>query len=160
MRDGGTFFARFRWTVEILRRPGQLPTLGARLRWLWWRHVRQYGCEVCHRCGRPVMPHTHSWWHAPDDLWIAMGGPEFGITCPPCFHDLARAKGLTVYFVATVEEASPPQPDGVHTIPVPLGWSAEQAWETIRRGDLLSDSEPSWVNVVVKDGKFVELCDA
>lgn len=58
---------------------------------------------------------------------------------------------------------SPPdrtQPDGVHTIPVPRGWSPEQAWEAICRGDLLTDPEPQWANVLVKDGRFVELCDA
>jgi hypothetical protein len=27
----------------------------------------------------------------------------------------------------------PEQPDGVHTIPVPHGWSPEQAWEGTRR---------------------------
>lgn len=52
------------------------------------------------------------------------------------------------------------QSDGVHTIPVPRGWTPEQAWEAIRRGDLLTDPEPAWANVVVKDGRFVELIDA
>lgn len=98
-----TPFLRARWSYRVLRRPGQLPTLGAKLRWVYWRHVRCYDYEVCHRCGRPVMPHTNSWWHAPDDLWIAMGGAAFGVTCPPCFHDMARAKGTRVYFMATVD---------------------------------------------------------
>ena len=49
------------------------------------------------------------------------------------------------------------QPDGVHTIPVPRGWSPEQAWEAIRRGGTLTDPEPYWANVVVRDGLFVEL---
>lgn len=49
--------------------------------------------------------------------------------------------------------------DGVHTIPVPRGWTPEQAWEAIRRGDLLTDPEPLWANVVIRDGKFVELVE-
>jgi hypothetical protein len=48
------------------------------------------------------------------------------------------------------------QPDGIHTIPVPRGWSVEQAWEAIIRGEPLTDPEPYWVNVSVRDGKFVE----
>ncbi len=48
----------------------------------------------------------------------------------------------------------------IHSIPVPLGWSPEQAWESIKRGDLLTDPEPSWANILVLDGRFVELCDA
>lgn len=37
----------------------------------------------------------------------------------------------------------------IHTIPVPLGWSIEQSWEAIRRGDLLTHprGEPTWANV-------------
>lgn len=51
------------------------------------------------------------------------------------------------------------QPDGVHTIPVPRGWSPEQAWEAISRGDLLTDPEPCWAVVVVEAGRFVQLVD-
>lgn len=49
--------------------------------------------------------------------------------------------------------------DGVHTIPVPRGWSPEQAWEAIARDeyDYLADPEPGWANVRISDGKFVEL---
>lgn len=51
--------------------------------------------------------------------------------------------------------------DGVHTIPVPRGWSPEQAWEAIRRGDELTDPEPAaWANVLVENGHFVELLPA
>ena len=46
-----------------------------------------------------------------------------------------------------------------HTIPVPTGWSAEQAWEAISRGDLLTDPEPLWAAVVAEDGRFVRLLD-
>jgi hypothetical protein len=51
------------------------------------------------------------------------------------------------------------QLDGVHTIPVPHGWSVEQAWEAIRRGDRLTDPEPRWANVLIRDGKLVGLAD-
>jgi len=53
-----------------------------------------------------------------------------------------------------------PLVDGIHVIPVPRGWSPEVAWEAIKRRDVLTDPDPSWVNVRVKSGKFVELCDA
>lgn len=63
--------------------------------------------------------------------------------------------------------ANPPQapttaqPDGVHTIPVPHGWTPEQAWEAIRRGetvaDLQAEDEVGWANVLVEGGRFVEL---
>lgn len=51
----------------------------------------------------------------------------------------------------------------VHTIPVPPGWSVEQAWETISRSELLPtdypESECGWASVVVEgytdDGTFV-----
>jgi hypothetical protein len=47
----------------------------------------------------------------------------------------------------------------VHTIPVPVGWSPEQAWESICRGDLLEhpEGEPSWANIETLDGRFVRL---
>lgn len=51
------------------------------------------------------------------------------------------------------------QPDGVHTIPVPAGWSIEQAWEAIRRGETLFDREPGWANVLVEGGRFVKIVD-
>jgi hypothetical protein len=49
--------------------------------------------------------------------------------------------------------------DGVHTIPVPRGWTAEQAWEAISRGDRLTDPEPVWAHVLVVGGRFVELLE-
>lgn len=42
-------------------------------------------------------------------------------------------------------------------IPVPRGWSIEQAWEAIKRGDLLTDEWPWWAVVRVVDGRFVEV---
>lgn len=50
-----------------------------------------------------------------------------------------------------------PQPDGIHTMPVPRGMSIEQAWECIKRGDLLTDHLPGWANIEVKDGKMVRV---
>lgn len=44
--------------------------------------------------------------------------------------------------------------DGIHTIPVPKGWSIEQAWEAISRGEGLPAEEVAWANVEVKDGKM------
>lgn len=45
----------------------------------------------------------------------------------------------------------------IHTIPVPEGWSPEQAWEAIRRGVTLPWNLPitSWVNVDDKTGVLV-----
>lgn len=45
----------------------------------------------------------------------------------------------------------------IHTIPVPRGWSVEQAWEAISRDDCLSDPYPSWANVETRDGKFLRV---
>ena len=39
----------------------------------------------------------------------------------------------------------------IHTIPVPQGWSVEQAWEAVVRGDLLPDDEKTWANVETDD---------
>ena len=47
--------------------------------------------------------------------------------------------------------------DVIHTIPVPRGWSVEQAWEAVKNGDKLNDPNPSWANVVVRDGVRVNL---
>lgn len=49
--------------------------------------------------------------------------------------------------------------DGVHTIPVPRGWTPEQAWAAIRDGILLKDPHPGWANIIVKNGRFVELLE-
>ena len=91
---------RFRWTLNVLRREDQLPGLRAKLRWLWWRHVRFYDLEICHRCGLPVMRTMSSWWHAEDSLWLEGGGPVFGILCPPCFTAEARRNGIRIHWEA------------------------------------------------------------
>lgn len=53
----------------------------------------------------------------------------------------------------------PRMDDGVHTIPVPRNMSPEQAWEEIKRGALLTDPRPGWANVIIKNGRFVELLE-
>ena len=51
------------------------------------------------------------------------------------------------------------QPDGIHTIPVPEGWSVEQAWEHIARGCINYGLYRwvDWANIEVKDGKMVKV---
>lgn len=51
------------------------------------------------------------------------------------------------------------EPTEVHTIPVPHGWSVEQAWEAISRGDVLPDAHPAWANVLIQQGRFVYVYD-
>lgn len=51
----------------------------------------------------------------------------------------------------------PETADGLHVIPVPRGWSPEQAWEAIKRGDLLTDPDPAWASIRIQGGSFVEL---
>jgi hypothetical protein len=53
-----------------------------------------------------------------------------------------------------VRERSEEVADGVHTIPVPKGWSVEQAWEAISRGEGLPAEEVGWANVEIRDGKM------
>lgn len=72
----------------------------ARWRAFWHAIVRRYPLEICHRCGRRNWPHIGSWWDAPDPLWMAAGGNEWGVLCPPCFTKLAASKGMTVYWLA------------------------------------------------------------
>jgi hypothetical protein len=44
---------------------------------------------------------------------------------------------------------------GIHTFPVPPGWSPEQAWEVHSRGGLLpTDEEPNWVNLEIEGGEL------
>jgi hypothetical protein len=46
----------------------------------------------------------------------------------------------------------------IHTIPVPRGWSIEQAWAAICTGQQLPDPEPNWANVEVdENGHLVRL---
>jgi Holliday junction resolvase RusA-like endonuclease len=93
-----------RWwhSLYVLRQRGQLPGVAAKARWLYWRHVRRYDYEVCHRCGRPVLPFTRSWWHADDLLWARAGGVHYGILCPPCFTIEADAGGIQIRWEAVL----------------------------------------------------------
>jgi hypothetical protein len=70
----------------------------------------------------------------------------------PARQLLAQASGLMDDLAGIKRE--------IHTIPVPNGWSVEQAWEAIRRGDELTDPEPMWANVLIRDGNFAEVIDA
>lgn len=65
--------------------------------------------------------------------------PDGGRYCPHCGSPVAD------------------NPRTIHTIPVPRGWSVEQAWEAISRDDCLSDPCPSWANVEVVDGVMVRV---
>ena len=48
----------------------------------------------------------------------------------------------------------------IHTIPVPHGMSAEQAWEMIQRGNKLKDLNPRWANIVTDEkGHFLHLLE-
>lgn len=49
--------------------------------------------------------------------------------------------------------------NGLHVIPVPRGWSVEQAWEAISRGDLLTDADPAWGIARVVNGRYVGLIE-
>lgn len=103
--------ARSRWALGYV---GQLPTLRARVRFLWWELIAGYGYEMCQDCGGRVMPHTDSWWHTDDELWIEVVEPEHieegrerriggGVLCPPCFTKRARAKGIHVFWHARLD---------------------------------------------------------
>lgn len=50
-------------------------------------------------------------------------------------------------------------PVALHVIPVPQGWSPEQAWEAISRGDLLTDPDPDWSIIRTESGRMVELVE-
>ena len=43
----------------------------------------------------------------------------------------------------------------VHTIPVPLGWSVELAWEAISRGDELPEGGSNWAVIGTRLDKLV-----
>jgi hypothetical protein len=60
--------------------------------------------------------------------------------------------------IAGVEVVREPPADGVHTIPVPEGWSIEQAWETINRGEGMPvDGGVRWANVKVEGGRLTTI---
>lgn len=72
-------------------------TRAAMLRGLYWRIIRQYETELCGHCGRPVrlVYHAPDWRRRSPAAPGTRGGQAApGILCPPCFDDLAEAKGL------------------------------------------------------------------
>jgi hypothetical protein len=75
----------------------------ARLRGFWHSMVRRYRYELCMHCGRPVGPHTGSWWLAPDELWLRVIGDPTGVVCPPCFTHAADEIGVRVRWDAVQE---------------------------------------------------------
>jgi hypothetical protein len=87
--------SRLRW---LLTAPFE--TKRARLRAVWHFWVRRYPYEICMTCGRPVGPHTGSWWKADTELWFAVNGGYDGVLCPPCFTAGADAIGEPVHWEA------------------------------------------------------------
>lgn len=75
----------------------------ARLRGIWHSGVCRYRYEICMACGRPVGPHTGSWWTASDALWKGVIGDPAGVVCPPCFTRKAAAQGIIVSWRALKE---------------------------------------------------------
>lgn len=46
----------------------------------------------------------------------------------------------------------------IHVMPVPEGWSPEQAWEAFKRGDLpLPEPPQGWAIIETRGGEFVRL---
>lgn len=90
--------SRLRW---VLTAPFE--SRRARLRGAWHYLVRRYRYEICMACGRPVGPHTGSWWHAPDELWIEVNGGPVGVRCPPCFTAACQARGYWIHWEATLD---------------------------------------------------------
>ena len=71
---------------------------------------------------------------------------------------VTRPDGREAWFC---RECGKEGPVRIHTIPVPRGWSVEQSWEAIRRGDLLTDPVPLWANVEVDPrGRMVRVSEA
>lgn len=100
------------------------------------------------------------------DVRVTVSGicATHGVVAAKAIRKLLAHDSLTVAEAelawSVVEEMEwPTSGDEVHSIPVPNGWSAEQAWEAIKRGEELSDPQSEWANILVRDGKFVELCD-
>lgn len=85
------------------------------VRGLWWSLVRRYPCEVCEACGRRVGASTgFTWWHADDEMWMAVNGAYGGTLCIPCFTHDAELQGVCIYWqpVERVNTA-PDMPGGI-----------------------------------------------
>lgn len=89
---------RFGWLVSA-----PFATPRARLRAIWHFGIKRYDYEICMECGRPVGPHTDSWWSADDVLWQEMTGSEHGVLCPPCFTGICRERGVHIYWKAAID---------------------------------------------------------
>jgi hypothetical protein len=76
----------------------------ARLRGFWHYIMRGYQYEICKQCGRPVGPHTGSWWYAPTNLWAELIGEPIGTLCPPCFTAAGDAVGISIYWRAVRDQ--------------------------------------------------------
>ena len=78
---------------------------------------------------------------APDD-WDRLAGAWSDV------RDTAEGLLERAQILQAMEEASGGM-GAVHTIPVPEGWSAEQAWEAILRGDACPNGPMTWDNIYV-----------
>lgn len=43
----------------------------------------------------------------------------------------------------------------IHTIPIPEGWTIEQAWEAIRRGEKLPEKITTWANIEADENEHL-----
>jgi hypothetical protein len=75
------------------------------------------------------------------------------------WHDFvirSRRKGNTV----EISYLSVPDNENIHTIPVPDGWSIEQSWEVIKRGDRIPPDIPVvWANIIEKEGRLIRIVE-
>lgn len=62
----------------------------------WHVVIRRYVYEICASCGRPVSSAIHTYWIAPDELWMQVNGQSSGVLCPRCFARQAEKSGITV----------------------------------------------------------------
>lgn len=91
--------AIFEWSVRHVWDSWRAATRGT-----WWWLIRRYPTELC-TCGRPVSKWIgETWWHAEDDLWLAVKGNMGGTLCPRCFTLRAAAKGISLRWQPVREE--------------------------------------------------------
>lgn len=76
----------------------EFDTRRARLRAAFDYLVRRYRYEMCRSCGGRVGRAfaERSYWHAPDELWLAVVGSPAGVLCPGCFTAQCEAHGIFV----------------------------------------------------------------
>ena len=69
---------------------------------------------------------------------------------------VALADRRSTSMVRTAEQGTAmTQPDGIHTIPVPKGWSIDKAWDWICIGGTMSTYLVDWTNVEIRNGRIV-----